>query len=337
MKQSNIESVYHKIQLLSKYKRLNDEEYETLKIFLQSDNDIEQLNLFIKANWDNSEKEEANIDFKQILNKIKQREADQKAFRKVKILKTFQKYAAIFLLPLIIYASYVTLQMNISPSNELSIGTKKGERTCIVLPDGTEAHLNVDTKLTYNNQYNNRNRTVFVDGEAFFKVKKNAKIPFIATLRNLEVKALGTEFSVKGYKGDKTIEASLLEGSVSVRLTKSPVKEQAHILKPGQSLTLKTITNTVQINSFNKEIVNSWRENRLFFENTPFEDVVNMVERWFNVTINFNPSEFTNDALTVRLDKGDSLKNLLEVINGAIGIDYTIDNNIINIKKRQPM
>ena len=86
----------------------------------------------------------------------------------------------------------------------------------VILPDGTEVILNSKTTLLYPEQFRGDTRSVYLIGEADFKVKPDKEHPFIVKSNGFQVTALGTEFNVEAYADDACLPATLLSGSVRV-------------------------------------------------------------------------------------------------------------------------
>ena len=78
------------------------------------------------------------------------------------------------------------------------------------------------------------NRDVYLEGEAFFDVKHNAKLPFIVRTPAMDVKALGTAFDVKAYLNEKTTETSLIRGLLEVTLKEGSTRTM--LLYPNQKI-----------------------------------------------------------------------------------------------------
>ena len=92
-----------------------------------------------------------------------------------------------------------------------------GQKSQLVLADGTRAFLNSGTVLRYDNQFGKRNRKIELAGEAYFEVSRNRNIPFIINTSDIEIKVLGTRFNVTAYPNDPVIETYVTEGKVNVR------------------------------------------------------------------------------------------------------------------------
>jgi ferric-dicitrate binding protein FerR (iron transport regulator) len=102
----------------------------------------------------------------------------------------------------------------------------------LTLPDGSVVWINSDTKIKYSNRFNTKERNIYLDGEAYFEVAPNQKLPFRVFSSGTEVRALGTKFNVKAYPADKQVETVLLEGKIEFRRTES-AKSRVIALQPG--------------------------------------------------------------------------------------------------------
>ncbi len=320
------------IELLYQQSPLGKRELSDIEKFLSNPDNINELNSYID-NIPYNHFSDIKLKIGTIWEEIDRRKESGFTFKYT--ISIIRKYAAILLLPLLIYTSWITYQYFFTPEEYFTVATNKGEQTNIILPDGSSAWLNVDTQIKYNTSYGKKDRELTVSGEAFFKVKKNAAKPFIVHVQNMEVKALGTAFNVRGYNDEATVQTSLFEGKVDVRI-KNPIGHfKPQILTSGQSLVFDRETDTANRKTVNQEIVEAWKNKQLIFENTPFYDVIKNTERWFNVDIICEPvTQFKDDYLTLRLKKGESLEYLLEIIDETIGINYKTENNKIILTKK---
>jgi len=132
----------------------------------------------------------------------------------------------------------------------------KGSRSLITLSDGTTVWLNADTKFRYPVDYGISNRTVYLEGEAYFKVSKNRNLPFRVNTSDITVTALGTAFNVKAYKEEGTIETTLEEGRVridAVNAARGAGQLKPVLLKPNQNAVFQKQVGEMAINSANEK------------------------------------------------------------------------------------
>ncbi|MEJ8843271.1 FecR family protein [Lacibacter sp. H375] len=230
------------------------------------------------------------------------------------------------------------------------VTTKNGVSTKTVLPDGSTVWLNAGSKLDYTQIGTSRNREVHLIGEAFFDIVKNPKRPFIIHTSKIDVKVLGTKFNVKAYPNDKTVETSLVQGSVEVFVKNRPGEK--YLLKPNQKLVLlnnaesDALANTTLSKSPKLPIIaidhltyrnedtiaveTSWMQNKLVFENEAFAEVARKMERWYDVRIHFR-----NRALEDELLNGDfrkeTLKQALDALRITTDFRYKIEDKTVLI------
>jgi len=118
-----------------------------------------------------------------------------------------------------------------------SVVTKNGNRTKIVLPDGSQVWLNAGSNLDYNNSVFNKDlREVTLNGEAYFDVTRDPEKPFIIHTKKMDIKVLGTVFNVRSYSDEKIAEAALIKGSIEVTLKDR--KDQKIVLKANEKISI---------------------------------------------------------------------------------------------------
>ena len=111
-----------------------------------------------------------------------------------KLFLQYMKYAAAVVLGIGVSLStlYLTNQENLSTVGNYKLVTSKGEKSYLQLPDGTRVWINSCTTLEYAENYGHSNRSIYLDGEAYFEVAKNKDLPFVVKANGIDVKAIGT-------------------------------------------------------------------------------------------------------------------------------------------------
>ncbi|WP_293713657.1 FecR domain-containing protein [uncultured Parabacteroides sp.] len=203
-----------------------------------------------------------------------------------------------------------------------------GQKTQLVLPDGTLVWLNSGSRLSYNYQYSTRDRVVNLEGEAFFDVKKDTQYPFIVKAGEVDVKVHGTAFNVSAYADEENIMVALLRGKVS--LLSAADQNVLTYLSPDQIATVSKMNLSCRVESCDAEIESSWHHNLLKFDGIPAGEVWKKLERWYGVDItlsNIDPSRVY--WFTV---KTESLTDLLEMINKITPIEYKLNGKEVTIR-----
>ena len=213
--------------------------------------------------------------------------------------------------------------------NELNI--PYGKIFKLVLSDGTIAHLNSGTSLKYPVKFlNGKYRKVFLKGEAYFEVAKDAKHPFVVNTNGVDVRALGTQFNVSSYSEDQNINTVLVEGSVGVYKNNEAFNiNTSTILTPGLKADFNKNNQKTLIEAVDTNIYTGWVNGKLIFNHMPFKDIVKKLERHYNVSIQNNHKEIGNETFTATFDI-ETIEQVLESFNRNYKIEYSItDNKII--------
>lgn len=266
--------------------------------------------------------------------------------------------ASLFLVLVSSFITYLIINKQDLTVAYFELTTPKGSQTQIALTDGTKIWLNAGSKLRYPNKFIGDTRTVYLEGEAFFNVKKDPAHPFIVHTADIKVKALGTSFNVKAYPGEGSVETTLVNGvvivegvkagkksSMSIKLTPNQkatfIKTKGKLLindsetkelaKSGNSLAERKEERLIISKMVNTELYTSWVESRLIFENEPFESIALKLERRYGATIRFNNDKYKNVRFSGKFPE-ISIDRALKALKYASPFDYEIKHDTIYIK-----
>jgi transmembrane sensor len=147
-----------------------------------------------------------------------------------------------------------------------------GEQRSIVLDDGSTVELNARSGLRVH--FSHADRTVdVIDGQALFRVKKDATRPFVVVSSGTRVRAVGTQFDV--YRKATGTTVTVVEGRVSVTdATETPV-----FLSAGEQVTVspRAIPHAVRADI---AVATAWTQRKLVFNETPLSEVVTEFNRY---------------------------------------------------------
>lgn len=213
------------------------------------------------------------------------------------------------------------------------LATQNGSRSQLVLSDGTKVWLNAGSKLDYPKQFLGKERSVTLEGEAYFDVTHIEGQPFLVHTKTFTVKVLGTAFNVRAYSDEDSAATSLIRGKIAVQLNADtgktimlqprekliiptpPVAEeqtgedvQEHNLQRPKMLTVNKAS--ISTDRQNTVLETAWTENKLAFKNTSFEKIASSLEKWFGVEIHFKNDSKKKLNLTGTFE-GESLEEIL--------------------------
>jgi len=192
--------------------------------------------------------------------------------------------------------------------------TQSAQKLTFQLPDGTTVKLNANTSLRFPEKFSGETRDVFLSGEAFFDVVKDASNPFIVrTNEDVIVHVLGTSFNIRTTESSTSIVVAT--GKVSVS------KDSQHkILLPREKATYLATTDELITETANLEYELAWKDNTLVFDDTPLEEAARMLENWYGVTISFKDTGLKNCLITGKF-VNEPIRKILEAIRFSTGIE----------------
>lgn len=215
-----------------------------------------------------------------------------------------------------------------APVRYNTLSTPRGGQYQLSLPDGTKVWLNAASSITYPTVFTGTQRKVEVQGEAYFEVTKNEKMPFIVYVNNkAEIEVLGTEFNVNAYADEASISTTLLLGSVRVQSNNAGT-----ILKPGQQAQLQASRTGITIQQPDLDQVTAWKQGYFNFNKLALSDAMRQIARWYDVEIiyddNIPPILFYGEV-----QRDLSLNQVLNVLSG-MGVRFELQaGNKLHLSK----
>jgi len=201
----------------------------------------------------------------------------------------------------------------------------KGEKSRVVLADGSLVWLNSQTTLKYDAL---NPRKVTLDGEAYFEVDKDRKHPFeVVTVSGMKVVVTGTRFNLRCLESEPYVETTLEEGEVMIRGDKD---NQLAVLKPGQQAQYDTKTKEVRVQEVTPDDYSLWKNNELRFSDVSFAELAPRIERWYGVTVKLDPKISSTDRFTMTI-KTESLRELLNMMQLTSKFNYKIEGVQVEI------
>ena len=193
-----------------------------------------------------------------------------------------------------------------------------GNRTNVVLPDGTNVWLNAGSSLKYPLAFGKKQREVQLDGEGYFEVSKSEK-PFVVKAGNYHIEVLGTIFDIEAYSTRQTFKTTLLEGKV--RLTNDAGTSMAE-LAPGQTAEEADgklrITATVDVNGYR------WKDGLIYIdEDKSFAELMQLFEKFYDVRIVIRNPEVEKLGYRGKFRISDGLDHALHVLQRDFPFRYT--------------
>jgi ferric-dicitrate binding protein FerR (iron transport regulator) len=345
----------------------SEEESKIILTWLNNSADNKRLYDELNDIWNSTVKKDEQIfnafnALKQVKPQISQgaKQSEMKTSTKL-MLNKLLKIAAVFALAFMlgVLSNHFVSRKAVTLDNAITeIAAPLGSKSQITLPDGTKVWLNAGSLLRYDSYFNQKNREVTLEGEAFFDVTKKAGRLFLVKTRGITIRVLGTAFNVKAYPNEGSIETTLVRGSLIVEhhpegkdvkeTVLKPNQRAVFIKKEGQYFLSETENKSLKSKDIKKiesvketiilskqvetEVFTAWKDNRLIFRNEIFESLAVKLERWYGVEINIKDDEIKKYHFNGTISN-ETIQDVMEIIKYTLPISYSIEHNMITIQK----
>jgi ferric-dicitrate binding protein FerR (iron transport regulator) len=347
-------------------RELSEEEMKELAACFQEKTPSAHINKhFIKV-WDNCHKYNSDLDSDILLHSIHTRlniSPDiEKKWKKTFLFPNLLKYAAIFIVAFSLSwflnnqykKQFVTGRANNTGVHEVLVS--QGSKSKIKLSDGSVVKLNSGSRLSYPAVFNDKNRQVYLEGEAYFEVKADSSRPFFVNTTDITVKVIGTSFNLKSYPECNTIETTLVSGSLEIfdksfigsiesRSARTMIlkpNQKAIYIKDRQKLTLEErkelklehdqmkVPKLSLQDQIDTHSLTAWKDGKLIFKEEKFEDLAIKLERWYDVKIIIKSQKLKKERFT-GIFENETTEQVLNALIMAEPFEYTMNKNIITI------
>ena len=241
------------------------------------------------------------------------------------VLGVIQRAAAVLFIPVFLLSAYLFIQQGQGNVRTLAVRTNPGVVSAFDLPDGSKVWLNANSKLVYPTAFIEKERTVFLEGEAYFKVTKDAK-PFIVKTDYLQTKVLGTEFNVKSYTAEDS-HVTLISGKVQVR---SHENARFVDLEPGKDAMLLS-DGLFEVKEVNSEAYTYWKDGYFYFDELPLADIMKSIGRWYNVNVTFRNKEAMAYRIHFMSNRQSGIEETIRLMNRLKKVTLTLCENTVYV------
>lgn len=215
------------------------------------------------------------------------------------------------------------------------VNTSPGQQF-VRLPDGSSVQLQSQSKLSYPRSFVAGRRDVYLDGDAFFEVRKNARQPFFVYAGTLVTRVIGTSFSVRTGRGRQETQVAVRTGKVLVcRLTNLEQPQPANnaegiVITPNQQIRFDRQAATLRKSLVDKpQLLRPAQSGGFAYKNTPASEVFTQISQAYGIPILFDADQLINCPVTASLTD-EPLYTKLDLVCRAIEARYQLaDGQII--------
>lgn len=202
-----------------------------------------------------------------------------------------------------------------------------GRRHSLTLSDGTVVQLNSGSKLTFPAIFSGSKREVFLKGEGYFEVAKDASKPFIVNTDFINVRVLGTHFNISAYENEKSAVTVLVEGSVEVYNNNDFLTKGLCKIKPGQGCFFSENSSGLKVREVDVSEFVSWKDGFLQIKDQPLEDITKKIEKYYNKAILISDNELAGRIISGKLVLAKKMDETLDFLARTTKSTYTMKND----------
>jgi len=209
-----------------------------------------------------------------------------------------------------------------------TITTPRGGQYLVVLPDSTKVYLNAASSLRFPSKFAGNTRTVTMTGEAYFEVTHDKTKPFHVIAKGQTVEVLGTHFNINAYDDERSVNTTLLEGSVKVSADKHIV-----MLTPGEQAQFTAEKNSGSVinvvENANTDEAIAWKNGFFQFDNADLQTIMRQYARWYDVKVIYD-GKIEQRYFSGEIHRNLSAAQALELLNYA-DVHFSIDGKTITV------
>lgn len=245
---------------------------------------------------------------------------------------TYIKYAAALIVMFVGIAFYVSYLKKPQPIRQIAmreISNPYGQRSKIILPDGSIVFLGAASKIRFPEKFTGNTRNVELEGEAFFDIVHKAEQAMIVRSGAIQSRDLGTSFKITAFK-DQPYQVQVTSGKVSMEHLQDQKTTRLRTLNPGEMAVWDN--KTVTTGKITISDVERWKHGRLVFDAVPLALMVKDIERFYGVNIKFRNASTRNVHVTTVLTITDTpINRIMKALSASAHFRYTINGKEIII------
>lgn len=251
--------------------------------------------------------------------------------RKKKVKRILFRIAAVLLPFIFISGLFIQLNSKVDLFGNVEyeeVYVPKGERIQLMFQDGTRVYVNSDSKIRFPKKFGLSERSIYVEGEAYFIVAPNNNRPFIVEIEKGKIQVLGTSFNVEAYPTEKDIKVTLDEGRINL----IPWTKKNNYLQPGEKIIFNKETGEcIILKDENIQVTSSWKKDVIAFSNTSLSEVIERLNRWYNVQFIVEDQDALRYSYTFTTEN-TLLDNVLSDLEKVAPVKFIHEGNIVRVK-----
>jgi transmembrane sensor len=201
----------------------------------------------------------------------------------------------------------------------LDLYTHEGGLSKITLTDSTVVWLNANSHLRYP-QTITGNRTVYLEGEAWFDVHQDPAHPFVIESKGYRTRVLGTTFSIRSYTAPNTYKVTVSSGKVAVYTATD--SSHAVLLTANQEVRFDGDAGTKEVRTVAAKSAMAWKEGALSFERDQLSEVATALQNRYGAKFIFEKDALRSIKISGQFDRTQSLEDIMKILSKVYNLHF---------------
>ena len=306
--------------------QLTQEEITSFHVWVQASKENKSLYFELKSVYDATSLSGKVIDVDAQWKSFVEKRTHRVSYH---LFKQVASYAAIVMIAVTLTTLYFISDKSIPQVGVQYITGNGVEANRVILSDGTVVSIAAQTRIYPAVDYGKKTRTLHLEGEAYFEVAKDASKPFIVQTKKQTIQALGTAFNVMAYPSDSKIITTLTSGIVQI--TTEGISDAIR-LYPNEQLIYDKNSNQLTKSEVDASECSAWKAGYYHFNEEYLVSILTKLGNVYGVDFRIETHRLDKCTFTGTFYRGQSLKELMEIINLSVPIEYTIRERDIEIR-----
>lgn len=198
----------------------------------------------------------------------------------------------------------------------------------LTLSDGSRVWLNSVTELRYPVSFNETERKVELNGEAYFEVSPDSTRPFIVMTDDVEIKVYGTEFNVNTYSGH--VQTTLVKGKVGVRIHTTG---QETLLRPEQLAEYTAGDQQIRVKEVDPYSYIAWKDGEFVFQGETIEEIMERLALWYDMEVIYADETARRKRFTGIINRYEDMEKILRLMEGPATLRFEVKGHTVTIRE----
>lgn len=198
----------------------------------------------------------------------------------------------------------------------------------LTLEDSTSVWIAPGSSFMFPDNFAEERRYVKLTGEAYFSVSKDIKRPFIIKTGDIEVKVLGTEFSLRSSVENNMLRLSMVSGKVALSGKDTPLIE----LGKNEQLNLNLSDGSYSIRKIDGYKYKAWTKGYFMFINESLPDIIHEISRRYGVEICLLSDKYDNQLFNGKFKADVGIDKLIRTFQLSYDFSFYMENNVLYIR-----